>query len=99
MNTGLVKWTHWFEAVPALGVKCIAIKRSKNFLWDITKIFTEEGEVYWVKSKRIIERYVNTPITVQPKEDIIEILNQSKFGRPSRVQKAIERCISEIESK
>jgi len=35
-------------------------------------------------------------ITVQPKEDIIEILEQSKFGRPARVQHAIQRCIDEI---
>lgn len=55
MDKNLVNWTHWFEAVPALGIKCITIKRSKNFLWDKTKIFTEEGAAYWVDSSRLIE--------------------------------------------
>ena len=56
MNDKLVNWTHWYEILPGYAIKCITLGVYRNVFFQYrTKIFTDQGEIDYVKKERLKE--------------------------------------------
>ena len=52
-----IEWSHWWEMIPGTANKCIILKTRKTLLSRRThKILDDEGCVYWVNKKELLEK-------------------------------------------